>query len=105
MSLVADFEWKHEISAQVRTVGFPAHEPHATVAYEDGAILQKRVSSTGNIWYRVNNNIVGGSSGGPILNDKLRVVGIIASGATNLSSKDQPVNNGYIPISNISAKF
>jgi RNA-directed DNA polymerase len=102
--LVPDYDWNHQVSNPVRTVGFPAHEPHATVAFEDGAIIQVRTNAAGNIWYRVNNNIVGGSSGGPVLNEKLQVVGIIASGATSLSSKDQPVNNGYIPISCVLGK-
>lgn len=98
VALAPEYGWHHNTGSKVRTVGFPAHEPHSTVAFEDGDIIQKRINKSGNPWYRVNNNIVGGSSGGPVLNDQFKVVGIIASGATSLSSHDQPVNNGYIPI-------
>jgi RNA-directed DNA polymerase len=98
VALGPEFGWHHNTGSNIRTVGFPAHEAHSTVAFEDGDIIQKRINKFGNPWYRVNNNIVGGSSGGPVLNDQFKVVGIIASGATSLSSHDQPVNNGYIPI-------
>lgn len=98
ISLIPEFNWPHDVSETVCTVGFPAHEPHATVAIEEGEIIQKRKNKLGNIWCRVNNIIVGGSSGGPVLNSGMKVVGIIASGAASLSTAEQPINNGYIPI-------
>ncbi|AIY40562.1 Retron-type RNA-directed DNA polymerase [Collimonas arenae] len=98
VSLIADLDFNHQLGGQVRTIGFPAHDGTASVAYEDGVIVQSRYNAAGQKWFRVNTNIVAGSSGGPVLNSEMKVIGIVAYGATNLSGGGDPINSGYIPI-------
>jgi RNA-directed DNA polymerase len=98
VNLIPEFEFEHSVQTPIRTIGFPAHDEHATVAVEDGAITQVRRNRDGNRWLRVNTNIVAGNSGGPVLNKQMKVIGIVAYGATSLAAGGDAINNGYIPI-------
>jgi len=67
------------IGQQITLAGFPNYHVGDTVAFNQGPITQERVYSTVRHWV-IGPAIVVGNSGGPILDDRKRVVGIAVKG-------------------------
>lgn len=88
----------------VTVAGFPSYDAKNTVSINitQATTTEKRLEvSTGNTLWRVDAQISSGSSGGPALNEKYQVVGIICRGSSGLASQTEDTVNGILPISQI----
>lgn len=88
----------------VTLAGFPSYDVVNTqsINITTAKTIEKRLESkTKNTLWRVDTQISSGSSGGPALNDKYQVVGIVCRGSSGLSSQTEDTLNGILPISQI----
>jgi hypothetical protein len=65
---------------RIRLAGFPHHEEHDEVVLADGTVIQVRPRRR---LFNIDAPIVAGTSGGPVLNSDLEVVGIAVTGERN----------------------
>lgn len=84
----------------VRVLGFPNHGRGDTGILTDGKIIGFRTRSTIKR-FLTSCSIIGGNSGGPILDSRNQVVGIAATGADYFEEADKTEKHGGIPISAI----
>jgi hypothetical protein len=77
--------------------GFPDYNPGFAGQFQQGQIIGKR-QKFGHTRYIVSMRIVGGNSGGPLLNAYGEVVGVAATGDTRQDRGYEPVDYGAIPI-------
>jgi len=85
------------IGAGVFLHGFPDYNPGFAGQFQQGQIVGKR-QKFGHTRYIVSMRIVGGNSGGPLLNAYGEVVGIAATGDTRQEGGYEPADYGAIPI-------
>jgi S1-C subfamily serine protease len=77
--------------------GFPGYNPGFTGQFQQGQITGRR-QLFGHTRYIVSMRIVGGNSGGPLLNAFGEVVGVAVTGDTRQSTGYDPRDYGAIPI-------
>lgn len=78
--------------------GFPNYRPGNTPYITEGKIATFR-TVTAQRWILVNTPIIAGHSGGPVLNQEGRVIGIAATGADRMEEAPRTEHHGIIPIS------
>jgi RNA-directed DNA polymerase len=86
----------------ITIAGFPSYDAEITksINISSTKTIEKRLDQKNTIW-RVDTQISSGSSGGPALNEKFQVVGIIYRGSSGLASQTEDTVNGILPISQI----
>lgn len=88
----------------ITIAGFPSYDAVNTksINIATAKTLAKQLESkTKNLIWRVDAQISSGSSGGPVLNAKFQVVGIVSRGSSGLASQTEDTVNGILPISQI----
>ena len=88
----------------VTIAGFPSYDKKNTksINIATAQIIEKRLEpKTNNLLWRVDAQISSGNSGGPVLNEKFQVVGIVCRGSSGLASQTEDTVNGILPISQI----
>ena len=88
----------------ISIAGFPSYDAANTksINITTAKTIEKRLEQkTKNILWRVDTQISSGSSGGPVLNERFQVVGIVCRGSSGLASQTEDTVNGILPISQI----
>lgn len=84
--------------SKVTVMGFPQYSPGETPYINSGKIVQSKKLFENNVWL-LDIPVIHGNSGGPVLNDKLEVIGIASIGSAR---HDQSTKlHGFIPISTL----
>ncbi|BBG86885.1 hypothetical protein AHGSH82_040300 [Aeromonas hydrophila] len=87
-----------KIGSKITVMGFPQYSPGETPYINSGKIVQSKKLFENNVWL-VDIPVIHGNSGGPVLNDKLEVIGIASIGSAR---HDQSTKlHGFIPISTL----
>ena len=86
----------------ITIAGFPTYDAENTksINISTTKTIEKRLDQKNTIW-RVDTQISSGSSGGPAVNERFQVVGIIYRGSSGLASQKEDTVNGILPISQI----
>ncbi|MDP3778188.1 reverse transcriptase domain-containing protein [Methylotenera sp.] len=88
----------------VTIAGFPSYDEKNTksINISNAQTVERRLEpQTKNPLWRVDTQISSGNSGGPVLNDKFQVVGIVCRGSSGLENQTEDTINGILPISQI----
>lgn len=102
LELIPDFEFRIRAGEPVTFAGFPYHEDGHGLFRANASVSQRCLDrKTLNTYWRVTGQIVSGNSGGPVLNFKHRVIGVVSRGADSFSTDDQTQINGFIAISDL----
>lgn len=83
----------------VRLLGHPEYADGNTIQILDTQITQSIGEVLGSMLYRVSNPVVHGMSGGPVLDEQNKVIGIIKGGLSTTDESSYGLPSGFIPIS------
>lgn len=84
-----------------KIIGFPAHNPGWKPNIMSIEVTQVQRDKYGILNAYVDKKMVGGYSGGPVLDDSNRVVGMIRRGTNNRSTGDDNIGYTFMPIEEI----
>ena len=86
-----------DLKNRITIAGYPSYFTGDSLYWEDGHITSKRNNYLGSNLYTVSSRIIHGSSGGPVVNSKNEVIGIIKGGVETLEEEESSVQ-GFLPI-------
>ncbi|MFQ2547422.1 reverse transcriptase domain-containing protein [Aeromonas caviae] len=87
-----------KIGSKVTVMGFPQYSPGETPYINSGKIVQSKILFGNNVWL-LDIPVIHGNSGGPVLNEKLEVIGIASIGSAKHDHSTKL--HGFIPISTL----
>ena len=91
-----------KIGMKVKLAGFPIYNKGDSIYFENCEVTSKKKSLHGEDLYTVSGRIVHGASGGVVLNEDYKVIGIIECGSNSFDEgKSEEIIPGFIPISNV----
>lgn len=85
---------------RVKLAGFPHYAPGASLWEDSGRVVAHR-HSMGYPRIMINIPTVTGASGGPVLDDRNRVVGVAAKGGESVQQAKERNENSVVPISSV----
>lgn len=88
------------IGTRIDIAGFPHYKTGNSATIESGAISSK-IERYPKLRYKLDKMLFSGHSGGPILNEKGEIIGIIVTGADNLRNAPLYSEHALIPMSEI----
>lgn len=86
---------------KIKIVGFPNYNKGDTPYIQNCEITSKTRSYMGKEIFTVSGRIVHGASGGAVLDENYKVVGIIQCGANSFDEKEEHILPGIIPINDV----
>jgi len=89
-----------EIGDQIVLTGYPNFQLGDSGIIKSGNICGFRMKSCVRR-FLIDASIVAGNSGGPVFNDKMKVIGIAVTGADRMEEADNTEDHGVIPISSL----
>ncbi|WP_421174746.1 reverse transcriptase domain-containing protein [Aeromonas enteropelogenes] len=87
-----------KIGSKITVMGFPQYSPGETPYINSGKIVQSKILFGNNVWL-LDIPVIHGNSGGPVLNEKLEVIGIASIGSAKHDHSTKL--HGFIPISTL----
>jgi RNA-directed DNA polymerase len=95
-ALVLDKDYRPKVGDQVNVLGFPNYQ-----VGDSGYFISQRIAglrpASGVLRALVDGPIAAGMSGGPVLDSEAKVIGVIVSGAENLSQANMTERHGFVP--------
>lgn len=86
------------IGTDVILLGFPGYAPGNDLSHREGKIVELR-NSSGVKLVGIDCDIIGGNSGGPVINSHGRVIGVARSGYGRAVNGETQQHNLFVPIS------
>lgn len=91
-----------KIGMKVKLAGFPTYNKGDSIYIESCEVTSKKQSLHGGDLYTVSGRIVHGASGGVVLNEDCKVIGIIECGSNSfIEDESEEIIPGFIPISSV----
>ena len=92
---------KLQIGDRVTIIGYPDYSKNDTPYIHTCKITSIKNHYHGSRLVTVSGRIIHGSSGGPVLNDKGEIIGLIKGGIATTDEEINSNNQGFIPINDI----
>lgn len=87
-----------KLKTQCKLVGFPQYSPGVEANIDPLTVTGFRDDRYGTRVAYVNNKMVTGSSGSPVLNKDYQVIGVARTGTRNLSTGDDSIGYTFLPL-------
>jgi S1-C subfamily serine protease len=89
------------IGTECRIIGYPGYPSASQPRYVEAKVSGIEREAHGVLNAYVDKLLIGGCSGGPVLNEHSQVIGMVQRGATNWKSGDEKKGPSFIPIQEI----